>query len=328
MPSQASSRRRPASGFTGDRLEVSGPQRKLVAIIGPTASGKTALAIAMAGRLGVECEAINADSRQVYRYMDIGTAKPTLEERAALTHQLIDIVYPDEPFGLATWLDLANEALESAWGRGRLPLLVGGTGQYVWALLEGWRVPKVPASEDLRRQLEQRAPEDLLAELHRVDPESQEYIQPRNVRRVVRALEVYYATGKPFSHFRTKEPPHFHWSAVGIGLSREELYNRIDSRVDAMFEAGFVDEVAGLLGRGYSRSLPAMSSIGYGEVCAHLEGEITLAEAIKKTKTGTHRLARHQNAWFKQTDERIRWVPVGDVGPALKEARALLGRRV
>ena len=287
------------------------PRPKLIAIVGPTASGKTARAIDLAARLGVLCEAINADSRQVYRQMDIGTAKPTPEERVALPHQLIDIVYPDEQFGLATWLDLANEALESAWGRGRLPLLVGGTGQYVWALLEGWRVPKVPAHAELRRELEQRPPEDLLAELHRVDPESHEYIQPQNVRRVIRALEVYHATGRPFSDWRTKEPPSFDWLAIGVTLTREELYARIDSRVDAMFAAGFVDEVRRLRENGYARDLPPMSSIGYGEIYAHLEGEMTLAEAIKRTKTGTHRLARHQNAWFKQTDPRIGWEAPG-----------------
>jgi tRNA dimethylallyltransferase len=324
MPSPASSKRPPASVHAGEPAGVPGPQRKLVAIVGPTASGKTALAIAVASQLGIECEAVNADSRQVYRYMDIGTAKPTLEERAALPHQLIDIVYPDEPFGLATWLDLAKEALEASWGHGRLPLLVGGTGQYVWALLEGWRVPKVPASESLRLELEQRPPEDLLAELHRVDPESQRYIQPRNVRRVIRALEVYYATGRPFSHFRTKEPPRFDWMAIGISLTREELYSRIDSRVDSMFASGFVDEVAGLRAKGFSCSLPAMSSIGYGEVCAHLKGEITIAEAIKRTKTGTHRLARHQNAWFKQTDTRIHWTSAGDPGAVVDQAQAYM----
>ena len=306
------------------RAQQAAPLRKLVAIVGPTASGKTALAIELGRRIGVPCEAINADSRQVYRHMDIGTAKPTPKERDALPHQLIDIVYPDEAFGLATWLDLANEALETAWGRGRLPLLVGGTGQYVWALLEGWRVPKVPASHDLRRELEQRAPEDLLADLHRVDPESHEYIQPQNVRRVIRALEVYYATGKPFSHFRTKEPPKFDWLGLGITLSRDELYARIDSRVDAMFAAGFVEEVRRLRDAGYSCELPSMSSIGYGEACAHLEGEVTLPEAIKRTKTGTHRLARHQNAWFKQTDPRIHWIAHGDVDVAVGYVSAFL----
>jgi len=302
------------------------PNKKLIAIVGPTASGKTALAVHLAARLGVPCEAINADSRQVYRYMDIGTAKPTAAERAALPHQLIDIVYLDDPFGLATWLDLANEALESAWGRGRLPLLVGGTGQYVWALLEGWRVPAVPPQGDLRRELEARPPEDLLAELHSIDPESREYIQPRNVRRIVRALEVFYATGKPLSHWRTKEPPSFDWLVIGAQLSREDLYARIDARVDAMFAAGFVDEVRALLEKGYARNLPPMSSIGYGEICEHLAGDMSLNEAIKRTKTGTHRLARHQNAWFKQTDPRIRWLAPGDVDSAAAIASEFVGR--
>jgi tRNA dimethylallyltransferase len=280
---------------------------KLIAIVGPTASGKTTLAVELA-RSRPGFEAINADSRQVYRHMDIGTAKPTAEERAALPHHLIDIVGPDEPFGLATWLGLANEALEAIWARGGVPIVVGGTGQYVWALLEGWRVPEVPPQADLRRELAGRPPEELLAELRRVDPESHEFIQPQNVRRMIRALEVYRATGKPFSYWRTKEPPAFDWLAMGLRLSREELYSRIDARVDSMVAAGFVDEVRRLREMGYGRELPAMSGIGYGEMCAHLDGELTLEEAIARTKIGTHRLARHQNAWFKASDPRIQWL--------------------
>jgi tRNA dimethylallyltransferase len=274
--------------------------RKLIAIVGPTASGKTSLAIDLATQLPGDFEAINADSRQVYRHMDIGTAKPTADERAALHHHLIDIVNPDEPFGLATWLDLADEALESCWARGVVPIVVGGTGQYVWALLEGWRVPQVPAQEDWRREMESRPPEELLAELRRIDPQADEYIQPQNVRRVIRALEVYQATGKPFSHWRTKEPPQFEWLAVGRRLSREELYSRIDARVDEMIEGGLVDEVRRL------------REIGYADIAAHLDGEIDLDEAVRKTKVGTHRLARHQNAWFKSSDERIHWIDEPD----------------
>jgi tRNA dimethylallyltransferase len=253
-------------------------------------------------------EAINADSRQVYRHMDIGTAKPTSAEQAALPHHLVDIVDPDEPFGLATWLGLANEALADVWERGGIPVLVGGTGQYVWALLEGWRVPEVAPQDDLRRELEGRPPEELLAELRRIDPESHEFIQPQNVRRVIRALEVFHATGKPFSYWRTKQPPDFDWLALGLRLSRVELYSRIDARVDAMVAAGFVDEVRRLREMGYGRGLPSMSGIGYGEMCAHMDGESTLQEAVARTKIGTHRLARHQNAWFKAGDQRIHWL--------------------
>jgi tRNA dimethylallyltransferase len=267
-------------------------------------------------------EAINADSRQVYRHMDIGTAKPTAEERAALPHHLIDIVDPDEPFGLATWLRLANEALEAIWARGGVPIVVGGTGQYVWALLEGWRVPEVPPQDDLRRELEGRPPAELLAELRRIDPESHEFIQPQNVRRVIRALEVYRATGKPFSYWRTKEPPAFDWLAMGLRLSREELYRRIDARVDSMVAAGFVDEVRRLREMGYGRELPAMSGIGYGEMCAHLDGELTLEQAVARTKIGTHRLARHQNAWFKASDPRIQWLQDAEAVSALGESDA------
>ena len=280
---------------------------KLIAIVGPTASGKTRLAVELA-EWRTAFEAINADSRQVYRHMDIGTAKPTAAEQAALPHHLIDVVDPDEPFGLATWLDLAKEALAAVWERGGVPIVVGGTGQYVWALLEGWRVPEVPPQDNLRRQLEGRPPQELLAELCRIDPESHEFIQPQNMRRVIRALEVFHTTGKPFSYWRTKEPPAFDWLAVGLRSSRDELYARIDARVDAMITCGFGDEVRKLREMGYGRGLPAMSGIGYGEMCAHLDGEITLQEAVARTKIGSHRLARHQNAWFKASDQRIHWL--------------------
>jgi tRNA dimethylallyltransferase len=299
--------------------------RKLIAIVGPTASGKTRLAIDLADHLQGDFEAINADSRQVYRGMDIGTAKPTPEEQAGLAHHLIDIVDPDEPFGLAAWLDLANAALRSCWERRVIPIVVGGTGQYVWALLEGWRVPHVPPQEEFRREMESRPPAELIAELRRVDPESEAFIQPANVRRVIRALEVYHATGKPFSHWRAKEPPGFEWLALGLRLPRDELYARIDARVDAMIEAGFVDEVRRLLDAGYSRGLPAMSGIGYADIASYLSDEIRLEEAVHRTKTGTHRLARHQNAWFKAGDPRIHWLD--EAAAACAPAKSFLERR-
>jgi tRNA dimethylallyltransferase len=248
--------------------------------------------------------------------MDIGTAKPTPEERAAAPHHLIDVVDPDEEFSLGAWLDLARAAVEDIWSRGKQPVLAGGTGQYVWALLEGWRVPRVAPDRALREDLGSRPAEELLAELRRVDPEAESYIDPRNVRRVIRALEVHATTGKPLSYWRTKEPPDFESVVVGLSLAREELYRRIDARVDAMFGAGFVDEVRGLLEAGYSRDLPSMSGIGYKGIAEHLAGERDLAPAIEGTKTGTHRLARHQHAWFKATDERIYWIPAGEAAIA------------
>jgi tRNA dimethylallyltransferase len=297
-------------------------KRKVIAIVGATATGKTALALEVARLLGGEFEAVNADSRQVYRYMDIGTAKPTAADREALSHRLIDIVDPDEGFSLGRWLQLAREALGEVWEQGRVPIVVGGTGQYVWALLEGWRVPRVPPQEELRREMEARPAEELLAELSRVDPESQEFIEPKNVRRVIRALEVYYATGKPLSHWRTKDAPRFESLVIGLRMAREALYERIDGRVKEMMASGFPEEVRGLVERGYGCDLPSMSGIGYRELCAHLGGEMTLDEAVARTKTGTHRLARHQNTWFKAGDERIRWIEANE-GAAEEAARVV-----
>lgn len=305
---------------------------KVVAIVGATATGKTALAIGLARRLGA-AEIVNADSRQVYRGMDIGSAKPSAEEQAAVRHHLVDIVEPDQPFSLQQWLEMAHEALEGIWSRGRLPLLVGGTGQYVWALLEGWRVPQVPPRAELREELQRRPPAELAAELRRVDPEAERYIDPRNVRRVVRALEVHQATGLPFSHWRTKEPPAFESLVIGLRLPREELYRRIDDRVEGMMQAGLLDEVRRLLEAGYSCRLPAMSGIGYREMCAHLSGEVPLEAAGERIKTSTHRLARHQGAWFKAGDERIRWIQAAGedaleeaLGPVREFARGQLKR--
>ena len=284
--------------------------RKLIAVVGATATGKTVLGTELARRF--DGEIVGADSRQVYRHMDIGTAKPTAEEVARAPHHLVSIVDPDQPFGLGTWLNLSLDALDDNWARGKQPLLVGGTGQYIWALLEGWRVPSVAPQPGLREELLSRPAAELVAELERVDPEAGLYIDPRNVRRVVRALEVQAMTGRPLSYWRTKEPPAFDCLVIGLHLPRVELYRRIDDRVDEMFATGFVDEVRVLLQRGYSRELPAMSGIGYREVCEHLAGECSLESAIERTKTGTHRLARHQNAWFKRSDARIRWLEPGE----------------
>jgi len=300
-------------------------ERKLIAIVGPTASGKTRLAVELARRL--DSEIIGADSRQVYRRMDIGTAKPTPEERAAARHHLIDVVDPDEPFSLGRWLEMANEALEDVWSRGKQPLMVGGTGQYVWALLEGWRVPRVPPQNGVRAALEARPPAELIGELRRVDPEAGAFLDPRNARRVIRALEVYHATGRPFSFWRTKESPTFESLIVGLRLSRDELYRRIDGRVEAMFEGRLVEEVRGLLAMGYSRDLPAMSGIGYREACAYLAGEIDLETAVERTKTGTHRLARHQNSWFKAGDERMHWIEASSRVDLVAKAEDLIAIR-
>lgn len=291
------------------------PQR-LIAIVGATATGKTALAIALAHALGGEI--VNADSRQVYRGMDIGTAKPERAEQAAVPHHLIDVADPGDSFTLARFLDLANAALADIWSRARLPIVVGGTGQYVWALLEGWRVPRVPPDRELRARLNAIAARDgadtLLAELRAVDPASALSIDPRNVRRVIRAIEVTQATGRPFSSWQQKVAPGFESTVIGLRVEREAHYARIDSRVDAMMSAGFAEEVRRLNSAGYGCDLPAMASIGYRQICACLRDEMTLAAAVAQIKTETHRLARMQHTWFREDDARIHWLDASDTG--------------
>lgn len=282
--------------------------RKLLAIVGPTATGKTALAVSLAREF--DSEIISADSRQVYRYMDIGTAKPSMEQRKVVPHHLIDVVDPDEEYSLALFLRQARTAIQEIRSRSKLPILAGGTGQYVWALLEGWQAPAVPPDPGLRHSLEKRADTDGAAALHkelaRVDPERAGRIDARNVRRVVRALEVHYASPDSLAATSRKAPA-FEPVVLGLTLERVTLYQRADRRVDAMIEGGWVAEVEELLLKGYGPDMPSMSSLGYKELAGHLGGEITLDEAVAKIKLRTHRLVRQQYAWFRHKDERIRW---------------------
>ncbi len=299
--------------------------QRLIAIIGATATGKTAVSLDLARRL--DGEIINADSRQVYRGMDIGTAKPTREDQAAAPHHLIDIVNPDETLTLATYVDRANTALHDIWGRSKQPILVGGTGQYIWAMLEGWRIPRVPPDRELRVRLESLAayegPEAVVALLGQIDPASAERIDPRNVRRLIRAIEVTKNTGRPFSEWQQKEAPSFDVTIVGLCLERPALHQRIEKRVDAMLDAGLVGEVRELNAGGYGCDLSAMSGIGYRQICEYLSGQRDLEEARERIKTETNRLARMQHTWFKDDDERIRWLDA-DSPRLLEEAFTLL----
>ncbi len=286
----------------------------LVAIVGPTAVGKSSLALPLASAFSGEI--VSADSRQVYRYMDIGTSKPTEAQRAEVRHHLVDCIDPDEEFSLATFLQMAQAAVDDTRERDLLPIVVGGTGQYIWAFLEGWQAPRVEADEGLRRELEQVAasqgPETLHNALQKVDPESAGKIDRRNVRRVVRALEVYYTTGKPATELRRKVLGLHEYRVLGLDMPREELYRRIDRRVDEMVAMGLVGEVENLLAFGYSAGLPSMSGIGYREVVEYLQGTLSLEEAVLQIKYNTHRLARRQYAWFRQSDPRITWLTVGE----------------
>lgn len=284
--------------------------RRVVAIVGPTGSGKSAIALDLTQRLGGEI--VNADSRQIYRGMDIGTAKPSLSDRKLARHHLYDICDPRETYSLALYKQQALTAFESLWERDTFPWLVGGTGQYVWALLENWTVPEVAPDEEFRARLAAEAEANGAQWLHGrlvdVDPVAAERIDARNVRRVIRALEVYEHTGRPISEWQTKGRTEFEYLLFGIDVPREQLDAHIDRRVEEMFQGGFVDEVRALLESGVPRAAPSMSSIGYTEVVQHLEGELGLAEAIEETKRATRRLARRQAQWFRRDDPRITWV--------------------
>lgn len=281
----------------------------LVVIVGPTAVGKSAVAIELAGRVGGEI--ISADSRYLYRGMDIGTAKPTPADRARAPHHLIDVTTPDRPWSLAQFRDAAASLIAEIDRRGRLPMIVGGTGQYIHALLEGWSIPRRAADVDLRAELESVALRDGAGVLHQrlqqADPAAAAAIDPRNVRRVIRALEVTLATGQPFSSQRQKNPPQYHSFVIGLALARSKLYARIDARVESMLAQGLVAEAQSLAAQGYDWNLPALSAIGYKQIGMYLRGERALAEAEQMIKRDTRRFVRRQANWFKPDDPRIRW---------------------
>jgi len=299
------------------------PLIPVVAIVGPTAAGKTALALALGETF--PAEVVSADSRQFYRCMDIGTAKPTPEEHAQMPHHLIDIADPDETVGLAQFLRLARAAVAEISTRGRIPFVVGGTGQYVYALLEGWQTPEVPPDPALRTKLEAQAAADpaaLWARLIALDPEAATFIDPRNLRRVIRALEVCLKTGKPFSAQRRRIPPPYRVLHLGLTMERGALYARADARVDAMMAAGLLAEVEALRERGYDWRLPAMSSLGYSQFRPYFAGEATLSEIVERIKLDTHGFIRRQYAWFRSRAADIHWLHT-DENP-MAQARALV----
>jgi tRNA dimethylallyltransferase len=288
-----------------DRLRL-----PLVVVVGPTGVGKSGLAISLAKHFDIEI--VSADSRQIYRQMDIGTAKSTTEELAAVRHHLIDIVDPDKPFTAADYQRQANAAIADIAGRGRIPVLVGGTGFYVQAITAGLHIPTVPPDQELRAKLEAKAISDglgkLVAELEILDPLAAARIDQQNPRRVIRALEVCLLTGQPFSAQQSQVAPPYRILKIGITRSRQALYARIDSRVDSMMAAGLLEEVQGLIARGYRPDLPSMSGIGYRQLGWFLKGDTTLCEAVQRIKYATHRYARQQYTWFRLDDSTIHWL--------------------
>jgi tRNA dimethylallyltransferase len=294
--------------------------RSLLVLVGPTACGKTALALELAERCPLEV--VSADSRTVYRGMDLGTAKPSPAERQRVAHHLIDVVDPDEPYSLATYQQQALAAIADIQARGRRAALVGGAGLYVSAVCDGLLLPDVPPNVEFRSALEARGRVALLAELAQVDPESARRIDPRNVRRMIRALEVHHATGVPFSAWQSRRfALPFAPVLIGLEVERQELYRRIDARIDAWVAGGFIDEVRGLLDAGYAPSLPSMSSLGYREIARFLGGELALEDAVAQFKQATHQYAKRQLTWFRR-DTRIRWLsaPSADEVLALSSA--------
>lgn len=284
------------------------PRQPLLALVGPTAVGKTALSLYLAQAW--HGEIISADSRLFYRGMNIGTAKPTPAERAQIPHHLIDISAPDATLTLGDYQRRAYACIEAVQTRGGLPILVGGTGQYVWAVIEGWGIPRVPPHPALRRALARLGQAELNRWLAQLDPAAAAAIHPNNVRRVIRALEVTLLSGRPISQLQRKTPPPYDVYMVGLRCARPLLYTRIDTRVDGMLAAGLLAEVATLCATGYGRRTPAMSGLGYRQLLEYLEGRVALDEAVQRIKHETHRFVRQQQTWFRPDDPRINWYAV------------------
>lgn len=304
------------------QLELPAP---LVVVVGPTAVGKTNLALDLALRTGGEI--VSADSRLFYRGMDIGTAKPTPEEWAQVPHHLIDVANPDEPWSLAVFQRAASSAIADIQARDRLPFLVGGTGQYVRAVIQAWEIPAQAPDAALRVALEnwadQVGPFGLHERLARLDPQAASVIDARNMRRTIRALEVIFRTGLRFSAQRQRTVSPYSLLIIGLTRPRAELYRRVDDRIENMLAAGFVQEVRGLLEKGYSPDLPTLSAIGYREIVAYLQGRCSLDEAIVQMKRLTRRYVRQQSNWFSLKDPQIHWL---DAGPDSSDAAVALIR--
>ena len=299
-------------------------KRRVPVIVGPTAVGKTALSLDLAGRLNAEI--VSADSRQVYRYLDIGTAKPTPEERARAPHHFIDVRDPDEYYSAGEYGREARAAIEEMLGQGRLPIVVGGSGFYLRALFEGLFEPRISdpeVKERIRERIRRQGLAAVYEELRRVDAESAGRIHPNDEQRIVRALEVYEISGQPMSAFFKEKPRPAGFRGVWIGLSREraELYRLIDTRVDRMFEQGLEDEVRALLQRGYPPDLNALRTVGYREVIDYLQGRVDLERAVELVKRNSRRYAKRQLTWFRR-DNRIHWIPAGET--ALDEVFEIL----
>ncbi|NLL87432.1 MAG: tRNA (adenosine(37)-N6)-dimethylallyltransferase MiaA [Firmicutes bacterium] len=280
----------------------------VIVLVGPTAVGKTETALALAQDL--DCEIISADSMQVYRGMNIGTAKASPAEQQIVKHYLLDVVNPDQRFTAADWVRLAQKAIAGIAGCGKIPLITGGTGLYINALIDGFLFPDQGANYTIRKKLEQQAKTDpvkLFQHLQAVDPKTAAKLHPNDHRRMIRALEVFHTRGKPISELQAKTPAQQNYTAVMIGLNRkrQNLYQRIEQRVEQMIAAGLVDEVRALLDQ-YPHQPTALQAIGYKEIALYLQNKLTLDEAIAVIKRETRRYAKRQLSWLRR-DQRIKW---------------------
>lgn len=289
-------------------------QNPLIAIVGPTGVGKTELSILLAEKFNGEI--LCADSRTLYKGMEIGTAKPSPEIRSRVPHHLLDVTTPDKPWSLTLFQDRAKAVIQDINERGKLPFLVGGSGQYFRSVTQAWTPPAVPPDPRLRAVLEHLVKIYGLSYLYKflsvLDPQTAEVIDPNNSRRLIRALEVIFKSGKPFSAQRNRTTYVYNMINVGLTRPRPELYERVDKRVEIMFSNGLVKEVEMLLAQGYSADLPAMSAIGYLECIKYITGQITLDQAITEVKRKTRIYIRRQANWFKPDDPTIKWFNISE----------------
>lgn len=297
-------------------------KEKLIVLVGPTACGKTDMGIRLAKKINGEI--ISADSMQIYKYMNIGTAKPTVEEMDEIAHYMIDNIKPDEEFSVALFRELSQKYIEDILSKGKRPIVVGGTGLYVNSLTKPWNFSKTEPNEALRQELESLAKEKgayyLHESLREVDPVSAKNIHPNNIKRVIRALEVYKTSGKAKSQLdqeSMKNEVQYEPILLGLSMERSTLYTRIELRIDKMIEAGLVEEVRSLLDMGYREDLVSMQGLGYKEIIKYLKGQCTLEEAIEILKRDTRHFAKRQLTWFRR-DERIKWFKIEDY-PSLDE---------
>ena len=286
--------------------------KDLIVITGPTASGKTAMSVELAKILGAEI--VNADSMQIYKYMDIGTAKPTVEERQGIPHHLIDIVMPDEQFSVARYCECAKEAIDSVHAKGKPVVMVGGTGLYVDSLVNNIQFSEISADEAYRTKMEALAEENgnefIYNMLVEIDSESAEKIKAADRKRIIRALEVFHLTGKTITWHNEQSrsiPSPYNTTMFAIDVAREVLYDKINRRVDIMMDMGLLEEVKTIINMGIKKDSTAMQAIGYKEIGEYLEGEITLEEAVDKIKQGSRRYAKRQLTWYRR-NEKINWV--------------------